>query len=83
MEVGDTVEVDGYTFTFRGARDFTGPNYQWRARLCRGQSQGGKVVAQMNPEKRVYRVQQNPMTEAAIDTHLTRDLYVVARRAGG
>jgi cytochrome c-type biogenesis protein CcmF len=30
----------------------------------------------MRPEKRVYRVQQNPMTEAAIDTGFTRDLYV-------
>jgi cytochrome c-type biogenesis protein CcmF len=75
MEVGDTVEVYGYTFTFRGARDFTGPNYQG-VRGFVEVSQGGKVVAQMNPEKRVYRVQQNPMTEAAIETHLTRDLYV-------
>jgi cytochrome c-type biogenesis protein CcmF len=28
------------------------------------------------PEKRVYRVQTMPMTEAAIDTGLFRDLYV-------
>jgi cytochrome c-type biogenesis protein CcmF len=30
----------------------------------------------MRPEKRVYRVQQNPMTEAAINSGFTRDLYV-------
>ena len=30
----------------------------------------------MFPEKRLYKVQQMPMTEAAIDTGLTRDLYV-------
>jgi cytochrome c-type biogenesis protein CcmF len=30
----------------------------------------------MHPEKRVYTVQTMPMTEAAIDTGLTRDLYV-------
>jgi cytochrome c-type biogenesis protein CcmF len=30
----------------------------------------------MFPEKRFYQVQQMPMTEAAIDTGLTRDLYV-------
>src|SRR3712207_7476528 len=29
-----------------------------------------------SPEKRIYTVQQNPMTEAAIDSGLTRDLYV-------
>jgi cytochrome c-type biogenesis protein CcmF len=30
----------------------------------------------MQPQKRVYRVQQNPMTEAAIHSRPTRDLYV-------
>jgi cytochrome c-type biogenesis protein CcmF len=30
----------------------------------------------MHPEKRVYLVQNNPMTEAAIDSGFTRDLYV-------
>jgi cytochrome c-type biogenesis protein CcmF len=30
----------------------------------------------MHPEKRLYKVQGMPMTEAAIDTGLTRDLYV-------
>jgi cytochrome c-type biogenesis protein CcmF len=30
----------------------------------------------MRPEKRVYRVQNNPMTEAAIEAGFTRDLYV-------
>ena len=30
----------------------------------------------MRPEKRVYRVQNNPMTEAAIHTGVTGDLYV-------
>ena len=36
----------------------------------------GKEIARMRPEKRVYRVQQNPMTEAAIDSGVARDLYV-------
>ena len=30
----------------------------------------------MHPEKRLYKVQQMPMTEAAIDSGLWRDLYV-------
>ena len=30
----------------------------------------------MYPEKRVYRVQRNPMTEAAIDAGITRDLFI-------
>jgi cytochrome c-type biogenesis protein CcmF len=28
------------------------------------------------PEKRIYRVQENPMTEAAVHTNLMRDIYV-------
>ena len=37
----------------------------------------------MFPEKRVYRVQQNPTTEAAISPGITRDLYVSLGEAEG
>ena len=36
----------------------------------------GATIALMQPEKRFYPVQQMPMTEAAIDSGVTRDLYV-------
>jgi cytochrome c-type biogenesis protein CcmF len=75
MNVGDTTEVNGYVFTFRGVTNVQGPNYV----AARGEidvSRGGTTVLQMHPEKRIYRVQQNPMTEADIDAGLTRDLYV-------
>ena len=75
MEPGDTVEVGGYTFRFDGVRDVTGPNYV----AGRGQiavTKNGKPVTNLYPEKRIYRVQNQPMTEAAIDTGFTRDLYV-------
>jgi cytochrome c-type biogenesis protein CcmF len=39
-------------------------------------SHGGQVIAMLSPEKRIYRVQSNPMTEAAVDSNLLRDLYV-------
>jgi cytochrome c-type biogenesis protein CcmF len=75
MEVGDTVAVGGYTFTFRGATQATGPNY----RASRGTvevSRGGRVIETLHPEKRIYNAQQMPMTEAAIDTGPLGDLYV-------
>jgi len=75
MAVGDTTEINGYTFTFQGVRDVAGPNYNAAQGLV-VVTQGGSEVAQMRPEKRVYRVQTSPMTEAAIQTGLTRDLYV-------
>ena len=75
MNIGDTTEVGGYTFTFEGVRDKQGPNYEaTQGRLS--VTRGGHDVTQMHPEKRVYRVQQNPMTEAAIHSRFTRDLYV-------
>ncbi len=75
MEVGDSTEVRGFTFTFRGVRDVEGPNYV-AARGTIEVSRDGRKLRDMFPEKRLYRVQQNPMTEADIDTGLTRDLYV-------
>ena len=75
MNVGDTTTVSGYTFAFRGAIEVPGPNYVAMRGLV-DVTRDGRPVAQMKPEKRVYRVQQNPMTEAAISPGLTRDLYV-------
>jgi cytochrome c-type biogenesis protein CcmF len=75
MQVGDTTEIAGYTFTFRGVREVDGPNYS----AMRGTidvTKGERAVVTMSPEKRVYRVQNNPMTEAAIYSRVTGDLYV-------
>ncbi|HHH36946.1 MAG TPA: heme lyase CcmF/NrfE family subunit [Gammaproteobacteria bacterium] len=75
MGVGDTATVAGYTFRFDGVVDVPGPNY----RATRGYinvSRGDRDLMVMHPEKRVYTVQTMPMTEAAIDSGLLRDLYV-------
>lgn len=75
MAVGDTSGVAGYVFTFRGVRDIQGPNYDG-VRADIDVTRDGKPEVVLHPEKRVYRVQRNPMTEAAIDPGFTRDLYV-------
>jgi cytochrome c-type biogenesis protein CcmF len=75
MNMGDSTTLSGYTFTLRGLRNITGPNYEAVQGLVTV-TRDGRPVASMHPEKRVYRVQQNPMTEAAINMGLTRDLYV-------
>jgi cytochrome c-type biogenesis protein CcmF len=75
MFPGDTTEVAGYLFRLKTITEHEGPNYH----AVRGEievTRDGKMVTTLSPEKRVYRVQQNPMTEAAIDTSLARDLYV-------
>jgi cytochrome c-type biogenesis protein CcmF len=75
MAVGDTTEISGWVFTFRGVQQVQGPNYTAAQGLVE-LSREGKVVAQLRPEKRVYRVQQNPMTEAAIRSRPLGDIYV-------
>ncbi|HLO65187.1 MAG TPA: cytochrome c-type biogenesis CcmF C-terminal domain-containing protein, partial [Azonexus sp.] len=75
MSVGDTTTVGGYVFTFRGINEVKGPNYI-AARAHIEVSRNGRIDRMMEPEKRIYTVQRMPMTEAAIDTGLFRDLYV-------
>jgi cytochrome c-type biogenesis protein CcmF len=75
MNLGDTTEINGLVFTFAGVRSVPGPNYTADQGLVIVKRNGSEI-AQMRPEKRVYRVQQNPMTEAAIRSSLTHDLYV-------
>ncbi len=75
MNVGDTAEIGDYVFTFRGVREVPGPNY----RALRGEisvTESGRTIATLHPEKRIYNATQAVMTEAAIDTGVTRDLYV-------
>ncbi len=75
MGVGDTAVIGGYTFRFDGVVDVPGPNYQ-ATRGYISVSKNGRDLMVLHPEKRVYTVQTMPMTEAAIDTGLFRDLYV-------
>jgi cytochrome c-type biogenesis protein CcmF len=75
LTVGEGVEVGGWRFTFAGVEEVAGPNYgalRGRFSVVRP----GVEPFEMAPEKRIYRVQQNPMTEAAIDHGVTRDIYV-------
>ncbi|NTV96783.1 MAG: heme lyase CcmF/NrfE family subunit [Thiobacillus sp.] len=74
MNVGDTVELAGYVFTFKGAEMFDGPNYR-AARGTLDVSKNGKPVFVLHPEKRVYNASGMPMTEASIDYGFTRDVY--------
>jgi len=72
---GEVYQMNEYDFAFKGVNIIKGPNYT----AYRGQievSQNGEKIAFLEPEKRTYLVQKMPMTEAAIDDGLTRDIYV-------
>jgi cytochrome c-type biogenesis protein CcmF len=75
MSPGDSSEIAGYSFKFEGVERTPGPNYN----ANRGRFQvtkEGKHLVTLEPEKRNYFVKTKPMTEAAIEWGLTRDLYV-------
>ncbi|HBK44406.1 MULTISPECIES: heme lyase CcmF/NrfE family subunit [unclassified Polynucleobacter] len=75
MLPGESVSVGGYQIQLQGVGTVPGPNYN----AMRGTfllSRNGKLEATMYPEKRSYFSSTMPMTEAAIDAGLTRDIYV-------
>ena len=72
---GQTATVREYTLRLESLQEIQGPNY--RAVQARIQvSKDGRALFDLLPEKRFYTTTQMVMTEAAIDSGLTRDLYV-------
>jgi cytochrome c-type biogenesis protein CcmF len=72
---GEAVALADYSVKFKGVETVQGPNYvakQGEFHVIDGESE----IAVLKSQKRVYKVQRNTMTEAAIDPGLTRDLYV-------
>ena len=75
MGFGDVVSVGGYTFRMIGIHTEPGPNYTSEVgdvELMRD----GKVLRVMHPEKKTYFSSSMPMTDAAIDSNVVRDVYV-------
>jgi len=75
MRPGDTLALGGYVFRLDAIRSVNGPNYR-AAQAVVTVTREGRAVTVLRPERRVYTVQEQVMTEAAIAPGLTRDLYV-------
>ncbi|MEO6031829.1 MAG: heme lyase CcmF/NrfE family subunit [Burkholderiaceae bacterium] len=76
MEPGETTTLAGYTFRFEGVTKERGPNYiADRATLT--VTANDQAVTTLMPERRIYTASRtpSPMTEAAIHSGFTRDLY--------
>jgi cytochrome c-type biogenesis protein CcmF len=72
---GDRIEAGGYEFVFNGVKSLPGPNFV----ADEGEFEllsDGEHVTTLKPQVRVYQVQQQPMTEAAIDSNVLRDVFV-------
>ena len=75
MGLNDTVRIENYNFELVGVSNVDGPNYK----ALRGEikvTKDNQFLEVLHPEKRKYFSSAMPMTEAAIDSGLFRDLYV-------
>jgi len=75
LGIGDTVNVQGYDFEVKDFQEVKGSNFDGIQAQVEV-SKNGREVTTLYPEKRTYVVSMMPMTEAAIDASLMRDLYV-------
>ena len=75
LAVGDHITFEHYDFHFGQVKPLNGPNYTGSVGIFTVK-QDQKQIAVMHAEKRIYTVQRMPMTEAAIDAGITRDLYI-------
>ncbi|MCC7114032.1 MAG: heme lyase CcmF/NrfE family subunit [Burkholderiales bacterium] len=75
MRVGDVADLGRYSVRLDRLAQVEGPNYI----ALRGTftlMTDGRATGVLEPEKRVYRVQRMPMTEAAIDRGFAGDTYI-------
>ena len=72
---GQSVTLGNYEFKLNDTRNVVGPNYD-AIEATVVVSRLGREVTVLHPQKRTYRVQTNPMTEAGIDPGWNRDVFV-------
>jgi cytochrome c-type biogenesis protein CcmF len=72
---GESAQVAGYDFKFLGTKPVAGPNYE-AIEATIAITRDGKLIENLPTQKRIYRVQRNPMTHAGIDVAWNRDLFV-------
>jgi cytochrome c-type biogenesis protein CcmF len=75
LAVGQSIDVGGDTYTFRGVAPQQGPNFDATVGTI-DVTRNGRNVATLHPEKRAFRASGQVMTEASIQTRIAGDRYV-------
>jgi cytochrome c-type biogenesis protein CcmF len=75
LSPGESMDLAGYAIRFDGVKLAAGPNYT-AARAQVTVSSGGRTIAVMHPEKRVYPAEGQDTVETAIRTTIVSDLYL-------
>ena len=74
--IGEPFRVGAYGVTLLEVEQVSGVNYT-SMRATVSLSRNGRPITQLHPERRLYTASGMPTTEAAIDSRLLRDFYVV------
>jgi cytochrome c-type biogenesis protein CcmF len=82
MKPGQSVDIAGYTMTFKGAEFQQGPNYS-AAHATIDVAKGGKQIATLHPELRSYVQPPQQTTFTSIETTYFADLYAALGEAQG
>ncbi len=75
LRAGQSATLNGVEFRLRDIKTVQGPNFE----ALEGEVElrrDGRLFGILTPQKRTYRVQKSPMTEAGIDARLSRDYFV-------
>lgn len=82
LALGESAAVAGHVFTLEEVGVVTGPNFDAQRATVRV-ARGGRTVAVLHPEKRVYRARGMPLGQAAIATGWSRNLLVALGEPAG
>ncbi|OGV28159.1 MAG: c-type cytochrome biogenesis protein CcmF [Legionellales bacterium RIFCSPHIGHO2_12_FULL_37_14] len=76
MQPKESIKFAGYTFEFNKEESIKGPNYHGVRGVFYFKPKKGPFKKALYPEKRIYDVSNTPMTDAAVDVNILRDIYV-------
>jgi len=76
MKPGDSITIGDFAYRFDGVAPAQGPNYI-AERATFTVTRDGKPYTLLYPERRQYEVQEQPTTEAAIQSSIRGDIYAV------
>lgn len=76
LKPGETVDVAGYSLTFKGIAPNKGPNYREQIGTIEV-TRGGSPLTTLYPSKRIYDSPPQPTSEAGIHASWRGDLYTV------
>jgi cytochrome c-type biogenesis protein CcmF len=77
IRAGETMQLGGYTMTYRTLDEFDMPDGRNVARAVVDVSRDGKMLGQLYPRRDYYYASQQPMTIPGVRSTLEDDLYVL------